>query len=976
MIKQQKNNCLSHSFELRSFSSDIRANGETDFKGETAVFTTEDRIKFLQNYADTTSAFFNDPGVNQPTVSRLDLARAKGRLKTQPQPEVRQRIPLKNWSKYALPARWAKEHWRHSTPPGVEQGEDCLEWHRHVGYKIPFEPQDWRAFFWINLALPEAETATIIRLGNALKLVLCDKWKVVANGKRGGRRLRAHTPLEIKIELDLVSDEGRCNVYVDDVIMVSWQPLRSVAPCDFLTISGVSGLRVFSCRGLGFSPVPNDEDDIPSDQPYTFEPLFNRNFSPRPELENWKRPEYDDSVWPTDTAPCVHGGAMEAGEDMLLRKRFRPPSFRRATLHFESLDPGGEVWINGRLAHRQEGPHGFKLQAERWLRPECYNLIAVRVYHRRAETRMRHTCADRNTGWSMGRVWLDLHQDLFLEDLFVHTKSIDNPAVLHWQVRFRNELWGAKEPEPLASLYFDGRIRIEVTPWYPKEGFIAAINSVRVRANYRQPVVAEGEVEIKDPMIWSVESPRLYKVRAVLLDERGYELDDLVVTTGLRTVSQEGGIFRLNGRPSTMLGGLLFGTRPPIEEQAKYLRRGRLNDYVREILTVRNLGGNTIRMSVHDGPAGGINDPRLPEIGDQLGILFQWTTNEWVRTSSPWQISFEHLADDIRQVRNHPSIVMWQPGNHPKFESWQNEGAEWFQRVVDTILSADTSRLISPTANFDQLKAPSEDGATGRDNQPLTPLPAWQHPMVVRGNMETPTGYGHEWSILRKWPYPEDWCGEQGWLTTGFRDQYLNSPDHAYFDFESEESASQPNWRLQRGQPYHRLRSYEIDYDVGSIGRRLYLHEWRISQAWQAFSAYEAYRKKRLLDYDGMAWCTIDGGGNSGTYEKPLADPQGHRKLAFHILSMVFQPTLGGSRDVNVVYGPDDLIRPVILHLGEARKVDLHIQINTVKGTRMAEKVYPNIQLPEGRSRVDLEPWPRPDLEDGIYVIHYRVYPI
>ncbi len=966
--------CIGQSFEQRFFSSSPQANGETDFKGDSSILSTDDRIDFLNRYAQTSSDFFSDPGLNQPAVSRSDLTRALAKLKPQPRPEIRKRIPLKTWSRQALPAVEKRQQKAKLTPPGVEWGEDCLEWYRHSGYKVPFPSQNWRAFFWITLALPEATSATIIRLGEAAKIVLCDNWQLVVNGKRGGRRLQPHIPLEIKIELDLVSDDGRCNVFVNDVMMVGWQPVRSTEPCGFLTISGVSGLRMFSCQGLGFEPAPPPPEETTASQPYVFVPLFNRNFQPQTETEGWEKYDFDDSTWHSSTTPCVHGGAMGAGEDLVLRKRTRIPSFRLATLYFESLDPGGEIWINGRLAHRQEGPHSFKIAAERWLKPSEYNLIAVRVYHRQDSRRINHTRADKETGWFLGRVSLDLHQDLFLEDLLVATEEVENPAVLNWQVRFRNELGGSDMPESATPFYFEGRVRLEISRWYPEEDFIAAIDSASVRGSYKQPVIVRGKINIPDPRLWSVEDPQLYRVRAVLLDDRGYELDDLVITTGLRTVSQEGGVFRLNQKPTMMNGGENSGTRPPIEEQAKYLRCGRQEDLVHDILTVHNLGGNTVRMKVHDGPAGGVNDPRLAEIGDQLGILFQWSTNEWVHSSSPWQLALDRLAHDIRQVRNHPSIVMWQTGNHPVFESWQNEGKEWFQQVVDAILAVDNSRLIAPTANLDNLFAPSDDGTVDRNLQSIPPLPAWTHPLVVRGNLEKTTGYGNEWSLLRKWPRPrQDEDKEQELEPNDFREEYLNSREHAYFDFESEGSAAQPNWSLLRGQPYYRLRSYEADYDKGSIGRCLQLREWRASQAWQAFSAYEAYRKKRLLGYDGLTWCTLDGGGNSGTCEKPLTDALGHKKLAFHTLRMVFQPTLGGSRDVNLVYGPDDSICPSIMHSGPARKVDLHIQINCRDGTLMAENVYPDIQLPQGRCRIDLDPWPRPPLKDGIYVIYYRV---
>ena len=140
---------------------------------------------------------------------------------------------------------------------------------------------------------------------------------------------------------------------------------------------------------------------------------------------------------------------------------------------------------------------------------------------------------------------------------------------------------------------------------------------------------------------------------------------------------------------------------------------------------------------------------------------------------------------------------------------------------------------------------------------------------------------------------------------------------HAWFDYESE-TTGQPNWCIQRGQPYRHLYSYEDYYDKGSIGRVLSFNEWQESQAWQALSAYESYRKKRWLDYDGMTWCPLRGGGNTATYMKPLVDYRNHAKLAYHALGMVFQDVLAGSRNVDLVYGPDDTVPVMVLNLGSS----------------------------------------------------------
>lgn len=60
---------LSRTFEMRQFTQDPAANGETDFKGETEWMDTEDRIRFLHHYADFASRFFNNPRLDKTIVN-------------------------------------------------------------------------------------------------------------------------------------------------------------------------------------------------------------------------------------------------------------------------------------------------------------------------------------------------------------------------------------------------------------------------------------------------------------------------------------------------------------------------------------------------------------------------------------------------------------------------------------------------------------------------------------------------------------------------------------------------------------------------------------------------------------------------------------------------------------------------------------------------------------------------------------------
>ena len=60
---------ISKNLELCYISHDARANGETDFKGETSMLTTEQRIDFLNEYAHKLPEMFEDFSLDKPIVT-------------------------------------------------------------------------------------------------------------------------------------------------------------------------------------------------------------------------------------------------------------------------------------------------------------------------------------------------------------------------------------------------------------------------------------------------------------------------------------------------------------------------------------------------------------------------------------------------------------------------------------------------------------------------------------------------------------------------------------------------------------------------------------------------------------------------------------------------------------------------------------------------------------------------------------------
>jgi len=957
---------ISRSFEVRYVTTDARANGETDFKGKTTIFTTEQRLEFLSQYEQFAGRFFGDPDWDTQIVSQSELSETLRRIKPQPLPEVRRRLPLTRWKFLGHRPGQCEEETRTLTAwsvlPGarVESRELVLQG-AAPGFEKDITPQDWRFRFQWRVRPSDARQRAVFALGESIIVGLDGSgryfFRAGTNEQTAGNYTAGRWH-ELTVEADL--ETGRYNFLADGKLLADFVPVSGRGRVSRFTVHGTAGLRLDDLWGTGYTKTydPNG-DNHTRDVPFTIHTFLDERFSVRPDPTGWSGSNYDDSAWESVPVwPYAHGGERHAGEDLYLRTQVVLGDFDRVELAAECLDPGGELWINGRPVEVRHDRRPFNLEVSRFLHRNATNVIAVRVDPNRVERTMRHTPADLHTGWFAGRIWLDLTARRWIKDVFVRTESLESETA-HVAVTalIRNEqVLYPDEREAKRDNYFRGQLVVSFFPWFPEENSTPAFTGkFPVMIELGRDLAWQGRVAIPHPSLWSPESPHLYRVVVRLEDAQGKPLDDAVFTTGLRTVSQEGGTFRINGKPAMMNGGLVFGFRPPLDKIAQWLRCPPAECLLRELLLIKKMNGNTVRMSQHDGPAGGVNDPRYAELGDQLGVMFQWGTTSWVRTDSPYLLDFESLPFYVRQVRNHPSIVMWQPANHPKFPGGPAEGLRWFKRVHETIWAEDQSRLIAPLSSLNQIGARNDDGTKDAEGRVVTPAPEWVAPMITRGSMDHITGYGADWTQLRRYPFPDKFEGEQGWREKGYRTDYLKSPHRAYFDFESEESTAQPNWKLHQGKPEFRIRSYERDQDR-SVGREMTFDEWRLSQAWQAMSGYEAYRKKRWLDYDGMVWCTVDGGGNTATYEKPITDYYGQAKIAYHAVKAAFQPVLAGSKNVDTAYSPADKIPVMVLNLGPARTVDLTVRACTIQGEELARKVFPNVHLPAGRTCTELTP--------------------
>ncbi len=938
------------SFELRAASNAESANGETDFKGPTAVFSTDDRIRFLNDYATFASQYFEDPELNDKAVSEEEVTKFLKNLKPQPLPEVRTVLNLNSgWKKMPIPC----ENIERQSPLRHQAGINlCDGWirlpagqHNVVGFH-----QVQAACFECSWQIRPTTNQIVLKWGGRIL-----PFPAATNGSWNTYRMQ----IDRNEKKAVLSFNGHQVAVVDYPGQGETISVETAKPIEVTSIVLIDYLS-----NKDKSLVQDGEMTLRSlseTRPYVARVLIDDSFRAPISRNSWQSENYNDQNWLLTDLPCVQGGFREADQNLYLRKMVDLPQIpERVILEMESVDPSGDLWVNGQHVIR------FNDRDPKWLDITPYvktgkNMLALLVDSRRITELVSHSSFDDSLGWFCGRMRLHLVPGRQLICRTLVSTQQWNPklgtAIQHHRVRLDNQ----------SDSSFDGTLEVRYSPWFPMEEGLTVQQHLPVTLAKNFESELEFDMVLPEAQVWRPDSPQLYKVHLLLKNASGHVCDDFVTTTGVRTIAQKHGKLLLNGQETILIGGQTMGFRPApfIENSAKYNRCGTERMLMTELLTIKKMGGNLLRIHNHIANTGpdGCGDPRIAEMADQLGVALFWALPGWIRQGDERKADVLQMCKHIQALYNHPAILNWEASNHPNaFPKKQGPSRtnDFVRRVVRTILQFDQSRLITPTTYWGWTDYANDLGTKDREGQTIKAVPEYTHPLVTRGAQDSMTGYGREWSNLRLWPY-------------GMAQSTLDNKIRAWMNFEHEESAAQPNWNLSLGFPWHKVRSYEASYEKGSIGRQLSTDEWRTSQAWQAFSAYESMKKQLAYGVAAFSWCTIEGGANSGTYEKPLLDPMGHAKLAWHIHKLVSQPLFAGSDNVDVVYGPGDSIVPVVFSKGKLCSVRLSLKVKSLTGQVVDSYTFNRIKIDAGVRTTKL-PAVRPKFPaEGNYIIEYEV---
>ena len=411
----------------------------------------------------------------------------------------------------------------------------------------------------------------------------------------------------------------------------------------------------------------------------------------------------------------------------------------RVILRIGSATSNVHVWINGKEAGYSEDS---KLEAAfdiTKLVKKGSNLIALEIFRWCDGTYLE--CQDfwRLCGIARG-VSLDFRPKVAIEDVNVVKADMDG-----------NFKFSAKTSGKALKVRFEienGNESRELDAIPAKDGTVSV------------------EGKLKNPRLWSAETPNLYKLTVKVYDKKGVS-EKAEVDFGFRTVEIKNSQLLVNGQPILIKGV----NRHEMSPTGAYCVT--LEEMENDIKVMKSLNINTVRTCHYP------DDPRWYSLCDKYGI---YVIDEADIESHGMGYGTETLArrDDflnahmIRTQRmvyrdiNHPSIIIWSLGNEagdgPNFEktyAWIKSYDQTRPVQYERAALTDHSDIYCPMyATYERCEEYSA-------NKPPKPLIQCEYAHAMGNSMG---GFKEYWDLIRKYP------SYQGGCIWDFEDQALRWP--------------------------------------------------------------------------------------------------------------------------------------------------------------------------------------------------------
>ena len=377
---------------------------------------------------------------------------------------------------------------------------------------------------------------------------------------------------------------------------------------------------------------------------------------------------YDDSKWQVVCAP--HSVRLEPSEASgcrnyqgvaWYRKHFTVPADMKGkniTLHFEAIMGKQEIFVNGKKVKSHLGgylPITVDLtQLSVKAGDKC--LIAVKADNSDDKTYppgKKQAALDFCYHGGMYRdVWLIGKSPVAITDAIEANKVAGGGVFLHYD----------NISEKSADVFIN--VDVANTSGSAAQPTVAVVvkdkNGKRIKSVTKKIKVGAGSsstaylaMKLKNPNLWSPESPYLYKVEISVM-QNGKSVDGGMVRMGIRKAEFRGKDgFWLNGKPYHQLVG---GNR---HQDFAYVGNALPNSQQwRDAKRLRKAGMKIVRCAHYP------MDPAFMDACDELGLFVIVPTPGWQYWNKDphfGELVHENTKQIIRRDRNHCSVLMWEP---------------------------------------------------------------------------------------------------------------------------------------------------------------------------------------------------------------------------------------------------------------------------------------------------------------------------
>lgn len=397
------------------------------------------------------------------------------------------------------------------------------------------------------------------------------------------------------------------------------------------------------------------------------------NFNPgwrfyRGDIKGAETPGFDDSQWEiistphtVQLMPAEASGCRNYQGIVWYRKRFVIPADmegKHVQVYFEAVMGKQDVFLNGKKVLEHQGgylPFSIDLYAL-GIQAGDSCLLAVKADNSDDKSfppgKRQYTLDFSYHGGIYRDVWLIGKSPVAITDavsagkvagggVFIHCDNISEKHADVWintDVRNNGEL--------------TRRVSV-VTSLADQHGRVLKRVSRNLTIAAGQSVTIEQKMGLRDPHLWSPDSPYLYKIISEIR-QNGECVDGGITRLGIRSFEFKGKEgFWLNGKPYGQLVGAnrhqdfaYVGNAVPNSQQWRDAKR------------LRDAGCTVIRTAHYP------QDPSFMDACDEMGLFVIVATPGWQYWNKDprfGELVHQNTREIIRRDRNHPSVLMWEP---------------------------------------------------------------------------------------------------------------------------------------------------------------------------------------------------------------------------------------------------------------------------------------------------------------------------